>query len=90
MKIYGNAIRPGMTIEHQDRLWRAIRIQLPGSVALEVTEADAVVKVQMASSSYKPAILENGLRALVPPFIEARTRMVASTTDGTYIERAKD
>ncbi len=189
MKINGNAIRPGMVIEHQDRLWRAVRIQhtqpgkggaylqvelkdlrggtklnerfrssetvervrleqkayqflyvdgdmytfmdnetyeqvsmnadmigedrltyfqdgmevtieayegdpiaiqLPDSVTLEVTEADAVVKGQTASSSYKPAILENGLRVLVPPHIEAGTRVVVNTTDGTYVERAKD
>ncbi len=189
MKMNGNAIRPGMVIEHQDRLWRAVRIQhtqpgkggaylqvelkdlrggtklnerfrssqtvervrleqkayqflyadgdmytfmdnetyeqvsmnadtigeeqvvyfqdgmevkiesyegdplgiqLPDSVTLEVTEADAVVKGQTASSSYKPALLENGLRVLVPPHIEAGTRVVISTADGTYVERAKD
>jgi elongation factor P len=90
MKINGNAIRPGMANEHQGRLWRAVRIQLPGSVALEVTETDAVIKVQTASSSYKPAVLENGLRALVPPYIEAGTRVVVSTADGAHIERAKD
>ena len=189
MKINGNAVRPGMVIEHQDRLWRAVRIQhtqpgkggaylqvelrdlrggsklnerfrssetgervrleqkayqflyadgdmytfmdnetyeqvsmnadtigkdkvvylqdgmevkieayegdplglqLPDGVTLEVTEADAVVKGQTASSSYKPAVLDNGLRVLVPPHIEAGTRIVVSTEDGTYVERAKD
>ena len=65
-------------------------IQLPDTVSLEVTEADAVVKGQTASSSYKPAMLENGIRCMVPPHIEAGTRIVISTADGSYVERAKD
>ena len=59
-------------------------------MALEVTEADAVVKGQTASSSYKPATLENGVRTLVPPHIETGTRIVVNTEDGSYVERAKD
>ena len=38
----------------------------------------------------KPAVLENGERVLVPPHIEAGTRIVVNTSDGTYLERAKD
>ena len=64
-------------------------VQMPDTVVLEVTEADAVVKGQTASSSYKPALLENGLRTLVPPHIEAGTRIVVNTSDGSYVERAK-
>lgn len=189
MKIQGNAIRPGMVIEHQDRLWRAVRIQhtqpgkggaylqvelkdirdgtklnarfrsseaverarleqkdfqflyaegdmytfmdnesfeqislgeeqigadripflqegmtvtiesfeeqpiaveLPDQVVLDVVETEAVVKGQTAASSYKPAKLSNGLRTMVPPHIEAGTRVVVSTSDGSYVERAKD
>jgi elongation factor P len=189
MKINGNAIRPGMVIEHQGRLWRAVRIQhtqpgkggaylqaelkdlldgtklnerfrssetvervhlelkhyqylfadgemytfmdnetfeqiafpaevigedqipflqegmavtvgshegatisvaLPDTAIFQVVEADAVVRGQTAASSYKPAILENGVRVLVPPFIETGTRVVINLADGTYIERAKD
>jgi elongation factor P len=67
-----------------------LALQLPDHVALEVTEADAVVKGQTASSSYKPATLENGVRTLVPPHIETGTRIVVTTADGTYVERAKD
>ena len=189
MKINGNAIRPGMVIEHQNRLWRAVKIshtqpgkggaylqvelkdirdgtklnerfrssesvdrarleqkayqflyadgdsytfmddetydqislsadslgreqvaflkdglavtielfeetpigvRLPDSVVLEVVEADPVVKRQTASSSYKPAVLENGMRIMVPPHIGAGTRVVVSTAEGTYMERAKN
>ena len=66
-----------------------ISISLPESVVLEVTEADAVVKGQTASSSYKPAMLENGVKIMVPPHIGVGTKVVVNTADGTYMERAK-
>ena len=56
---------------------------------MTVTEAEPVVKGQTASSSYKPAVLENGERVMVPPHIEAGTRIVVNTEEGTYVERAK-
>ena len=68
----------------------ALSVELPLSVTLELIEADPVVKGQTASSSYKPARLSNGVRILVPPFIESGTRVVVNTADGTYIERARD
>ncbi len=68
----------------------AIGVRLPDSVTLTVVEADAVVKGQTASSSYKPAILDNGVRVMVPPHIETGTRIVINTADGSYMERAKD
>jgi elongation factor P len=66
-----------------------VGIRLPPSVTLEVVEADPVVKGQTASSSYKPAKLENGVKTMVPPFIEAGERIVVRTEDGSYVERAK-
>jgi elongation factor P len=57
---------------------------------MEVVEADAVVKGQTASSSYKPGVLENGAKIMVPPHIESGTRVVVKPADGTYVERAKD
>lgn len=65
-----------------------ISLSVPDKVVLEIVEADAVVKGQTASSSYKPAKLENGETILVPPFIESGTRVVVNTADGSYIERA--
>ena len=62
---------------------------LPDTVTMTITEADPVVKGQTASSSYKPAILENGVRVMVPPFIESGTRIVVKTEDASYVERAK-
>ncbi len=67
-----------------------ISVALPERVTLTVVEADAVVRGQTASSSYKPAILENGVRVLVPPHIEAGTAIVVATVDGSYVERARD
>lgn len=69
---------------------KPVAVQLPPTVTMTITEADPVVKGQTASSSYKPAILENGMRIMVPPHIAAGTRVVVNTTDGTYAERAKD
>ncbi len=68
----------------------ALSVELPATVVLELVEADPVVKGQTASSSYKPAKLSNGVRILVPPFIEAGTRVVVNTADSSYVERARD
>jgi elongation factor P len=67
-----------------------VSIELPQRVTFEIVEADPVVKGQTASSSYKPAILSNGQRVMVPPHITAGTRVVVMTADGSYVERAKD
>lgn len=66
-----------------------ISIKLPEHVTLEITEADAVVKGQTASSSFKPAMLENGVKVMVPPHIASGMRVVVNTVDGTYVERSK-
>ena len=67
-----------------------ISIVLPQKVVLEVTETEPTTKGQTASSSYKPALLSNGVRSAVPPFITAGTRIVVMTADGSYVERAKE
>ena len=69
---------------------RPIAIRLPDSVVLTVVEADPVVRGQTAASSYKPAVLENGVRVMVPPHVGAGTRIVVNTETGEYMERAKD
>lgn len=68
----------------------AVGIDLPARVTLEVTETEPVTKGQTASSSYKPAMLANGVRTNVPPHIGTGTRIVVQTEDGSYVERAKD
>jgi len=64
-------------------------VTLPQTVTMTVVEADAVVRGQTASSSYKPGKLDNGRRVMLPPHIEAGTRIVVNTSDGSYVERAK-
>ena len=68
----------------------AVGIQLPQRVTFEITETEPAMKGQTASSSYKPATLSNGARVMVPPHIQAGTRVVINTEDGSYVERAKD
>jgi len=67
-----------------------IAIELPRLATFEVVETEPSVKGQTASSSYKPAVLSNGLKTMVPPYISVGTRIVILTEDGSYQERAKD
>ncbi len=83
-------LQDGMEVTIESFEGSPISLQLPDQVTLEVTEADAVVKGQTAASSYKPAVLENGMRTMVPPHIEMGTRIVVATADCTYMERAKN
>lgn len=66
-----------------------VSIILPDHISLEVIEADAVVKGQTAASSYKPAILERGIKTSVPPFIEVGDFIVINTNDSSYVEKKK-
>jgi elongation factor P len=68
---------------------RPISVQLPDTVIALIVEADAVVKGQTASSSYKPAVLENGVRVMVPPHIGAGTRIVVDVYAQEYVKRAE-
>lgn len=83
-------LQDGMVVNISSYEGRPISVQLPDTVILTIQEAEPVVKGQTASSSYKPAILENGLRVMVPPHIESGMRVVVNTADTTYVERAKD
>ncbi|AEI37762.1 MAG: elongation factor P [Zymomonas mobilis subsp. pomaceae] len=67
---------------------KPISVQLPEQVEAEIVEADAVVKGQTASSSYKPAILDNGVRVMVPPHITAGTRIIVDVNSQEYVKRA--
>ncbi len=65
-----------------------IGIELPASVVLQVTETEAVVKGQTAAGSGKPAIVETGLRVMVPPFVNTGDKIRVNTDTGEYMERA--
>ena len=83
-------LQDGMVCSIRTYEGQPLEVKLPDTVTLRITEADAVVKGQTASSSYKPAMLENGVKTMVPPFVESGTRIVVKTEDGSYVERAKD
>jgi elongation factor P len=83
-------LQDGMEVTIESFEGEALGVELPDSVVVTVEEADPVVKGQTASSSYKPAVVTGGVKVLVPPFIEAGTRIVVKTEDGSYSERAKD
>ena len=67
-----------------------VAVKLPQTTVRTIVEADAVVKGQTASSSDKPAVLDNGVRVMVPPFIGAGTKIVVNIDERAYVERAKD
>jgi elongation factor P len=83
-------LRDGMVCTVMTYEGAPLSVELPQTVVMQLVEADPVVRGQTASSSYKPGKLENGRRVLIPPHIEAGTRIVVNTSDGTYLERAKD
>jgi elongation factor P len=83
-------LQEGMTVKLSLHGANPVSISLPQRVTLEVVETEPVTKGQTASSSYKPAVLSNGVRTTVPPHIAVGTRIVVMTEDGSYSERAKD
>ncbi|WP_017931085.1 elongation factor P [Robiginitomaculum antarcticum] len=78
----------GMEVQLEFYEDRPIGVELPEQVTLEITETEPVVKGQTAANSFKPAILENGVRTSVPPFVAEGTRIVVTTADGAYVKRA--
>jgi elongation factor P len=81
-------LQDGMTVTVNMYDERPIGVTLPAQVTLEITEADPVVKGQTAASSYKPAMLENGVRVMVPPFISSGERIIVDTEELVYVRRA--
>jgi elongation factor P len=81
-------LQDGMKTLVQMHEGKPLGIKLPVQVTLMVTEADPVLRGGTAAPSYKSAVLENGLKIQVPPFIDAGERIVVATEDGTYIRRA--
>ena len=83
-------LQEGMIVEIETFEGEPLAVRLPTTVICEIVEAEPVVKGQTATTSYKPAILDNGAKVMVPPFVESGTRIVVKTEDGSYVERAKD
>jgi elongation factor P len=87
---YAPYLQENMTVKLSLHEGVPIAIELPQRVTLEVVETEPAMKGQTAASSYKPAVLSNGVRTMVPPHISPGTRIVVMTADGSYAERAKD
>jgi elongation factor P len=83
-------LQEGMPVQVSQFNGIAIALVLPQRATFEVVETEPTTKGQTASSSYKPAVLSNGVRTAVPPHIAPGTRVVVMTADGSYVERAKD
>ncbi len=82
-------LQDGMNVHIETYEDRVLGVELPEKVVLEILETEPSIKGQTATSSYKPAMLENGIRTNVPPFIDVGTKIVVRTEDSTYVERAK-
>jgi elongation factor P len=82
-------LQDGMMVTLQLHGETPIGISLPQQVTLAITEAEPTIKGQTAASSYKPALLENGVRVMVPPFISAGERIVVDTAEVAYVRRAE-
>ena len=68
---------------------QALSIDLPSHIELTIDTTDAAIKGQTASSSYKPAILENGIKITVPPFINSGDKIILDTRTLDYVKKVK-
>ncbi|WP_417623612.1 elongation factor P [Paremcibacter congregatus] len=82
-------LQDGMEVTIESYEESPLGVKLPQNVILEVVETEPVVKGQTAASSNKPAIMENGSRVMVPPFVNTGDKIVVNTEECTYVERAK-
>ena len=87
---YEKYLQEGMMVNLAIHEGVPVSIEIPQKVTLEITDTEPAMKGQTASGSFKPAILSNGARTMVPTHITVGTRVVVNTTDGSYVERAKD
>lgn len=81
-------LQDGMEVIVESHEGTQIGISLPDQVTLEVTETEPTVKGQTAASSYKPAVMDNGVRVMVPPFVDVGERIIVDTNEVTYVRRA--
>ena len=81
-------LQDGMQVVVESHEGKAIGVQLPEQVVLEITETEPTVKGQTASSSYKPSIVENGLRVMVPPYITVGEKIIVNTETIEFVKRA--
>lgn len=83
-------LEPNMTVEIESHEGRPLGVTLPETATIAIKETEPTVKGQTASGSFKPAILENGVRVMVPPYLSEGERVVVKIADREYVERARD
>jgi elongation factor P len=81
-------LQDGMTVTIEYYEDEALSVTLPEKVVCEIAETEPVVKGQTAANSYKPAVLANGVRVMVPPFVGPEEKIVVNTETSEYVERA--
>lgn len=82
-------LQDGMKVKVESHEGKPLGVELPQFVTLEVKETEPVVKGQTAANSFKPAILENGIKVMVPPFVNEGERIIVDTGEVTYFKRAE-
>ena len=81
-------VQDGMTIVVEFYEDEALNAQLPQKVVCKIVETEPVVKGQTAANSFKPAVLDNGVKVMVPPFVGQDEDIVVNTETMEYAERA--
>ena len=81
-------LQEGIQIEIESYEDEPVNILFPENISFIVSETEPTVKGQTAASSYKPAKLENGLRVMVPPFIQVGEKIIINTNDLSYVKRS--
>ncbi len=81
-------LQEGMTVQIEYHETEALNVQLPQKVTCRIAEAEPAVRGQTAASSYKPALLDNGIRIMVPPFVNQDEDVVVNTETLEYAGRA--
>ena len=82
-------LKENMEVNLQFHEEEPLSVDLPSSVELKIETTDAAIKGQTASSSYKPATLENGIKIMVPPFINSGDKISLDTRTLEYIKKVK-
>ncbi|MFS4438525.1 elongation factor P [Paracoccaceae bacterium GXU_MW_L88] len=81
-------LQDGMTVQVEYYDTEALSMQLPEKVTCTIEETEPVVKGQTAANSFKPAVLDNGMRVMVPPFVGEGEAIIVATETFEYVERA--
>jgi len=81
-------LQDGMTIQIEYHESEALSASLPQKVICTIVETEPAVKGQTAANSFKPAVLDNGVRVMVPPFVNQDEKIVVNTETMEYNERA--